>query len=320
MATSPLRRILWAIDVFSDNSEIQDHIVQTLQSLIQTTKTKQEKSPISIEPLYMLSSDQLNLPDEFAQQLLEQYEPNAKKVLNQKINSIDLPLKNPTVITHRQSSLRSLVQHLIHYGERTSTDLIVVGTHGRNGLSRMFLGSFAETLLLQSPIPTLIVGRRSHAHRKMGTILHPILLEGSPSDSPFFLQVLHLAQETQAKLKLLHTVPIPVDPVFQSGVYLLGGGWIPAPTHLENYIQNQKQIGNRWIDFATQNHVNTELILDNSLSSVVDSILKHIELTQADLVMMESVRGPVACTILGSVVRQVVRLSPCPVWVYRRSI
>jgi len=36
-------------------------------------------------------------------------------------------------------------------------DLIVIGTHGRRGLSRMVLGSSAEKILREAPVPVLLV-------------------------------------------------------------------------------------------------------------------------------------------------------------------
>lgn len=36
-------------------------------------------------------------------------------------------------------------------------DLIVVGTHGRRGLSHLFLGSVAETITRVAPVPVLLV-------------------------------------------------------------------------------------------------------------------------------------------------------------------
>jgi nucleotide-binding universal stress UspA family protein len=36
-------------------------------------------------------------------------------------------------------------------------DLIVMGTHGRRGLSRAFLGSVAEKVVRLSPVPVLTV-------------------------------------------------------------------------------------------------------------------------------------------------------------------
>lgn len=41
--------------------------------------------------------------------------------------------------------------------EKTQADLLVVGTHGRRGVSRVLLGSTAEKLVRLSPIPVLTV-------------------------------------------------------------------------------------------------------------------------------------------------------------------
>ncbi len=40
-------------------------------------------------------------------------------------------------------------------------DLLVLGTHGRTGLSRLFLGSVAERALRRAPVPVLVI--RDHA-------------------------------------------------------------------------------------------------------------------------------------------------------------
>lgn len=46
---------------------------------------------------------------------------------------------------------------IVDYAERAGADLVVVGTHGRRGLSRYLLGSVAETVVRTSPIPVLTV-------------------------------------------------------------------------------------------------------------------------------------------------------------------
>ena len=40
---------------------------------------------------------------------------------------------------------------------RWSADLIVIGTHGRSGLSRLLLGSVAEGVVRGAPVPVLLV-------------------------------------------------------------------------------------------------------------------------------------------------------------------
>lgn len=46
---------------------------------------------------------------------------------------------------------------IIKAAEEWKADLIVLGTHGRSGVSRAFLGSTAEAVLRHSQIPVLVV-------------------------------------------------------------------------------------------------------------------------------------------------------------------
>jgi len=46
---------------------------------------------------------------------------------------------------------------LIAVAKRENADLIVTGSHGRNGVRRVFLGSVAETIVRMSPVPVLVV-------------------------------------------------------------------------------------------------------------------------------------------------------------------
>lgn len=45
--------------------------------------------------------------------------------------------------------------------EQTKADLVVIGTHGRHGLGRMVLGSVAEKVVRNSPVPVLTVRGRT---------------------------------------------------------------------------------------------------------------------------------------------------------------
>jgi nucleotide-binding universal stress UspA family protein len=52
---------------------------------------------------------------------------------------------------------------IVEEARQTRCDLIVIGTHGRRGVSRAMLGSDAENVMRASPIPVLLV--REPAHR-----------------------------------------------------------------------------------------------------------------------------------------------------------
>lgn len=52
---------------------------------------------------------------------------------------------------------------IVRYAARHAIDLIVVGTHGRTGVSRTLLGSVAERVVRTSPCPVLTVPREPRA-------------------------------------------------------------------------------------------------------------------------------------------------------------
>jgi len=49
---------------------------------------------------------------------------------------------------------------ILHTAEEIGADLIVMGTHGRRGISRALLGSVAEMVVRTSPVPVLTVRGR----------------------------------------------------------------------------------------------------------------------------------------------------------------
>ena len=55
---------------------------------------------------------------------------------------------------------------ILHTLEETGADMIVMGTHGRRGFSRLMMGSVASSVLRRSPVPVLTVkaGQRSPEH------------------------------------------------------------------------------------------------------------------------------------------------------------
>lgn len=46
---------------------------------------------------------------------------------------------------------------MARFAKRWKADLIVIGTHGRRGISHLFPGSVAESVLRSAPTPVLLV-------------------------------------------------------------------------------------------------------------------------------------------------------------------
>ena len=59
------------------------------------------------------------------------------------------------------------------FAEEKGADMIIVGTHGRKGLARVFLGSTAESLLREAPCQVLVVKPKHSteaAHESLETV------------------------------------------------------------------------------------------------------------------------------------------------------
>lgn len=88
-------------------------------------------------------------------------------------------------------------------------DLLVMGTHGRGGLSKFVIGSISEELLRIATFPVMTVGPKAEMPMPAAGQPHAILFatdfgRGSKRALPF---VLKLIQAQNAKLILLHMLP-----------------------------------------------------------------------------------------------------------------
>lgn len=48
-------------------------------------------------------------------------------------------------------------KEIVEYAEKEAVDHVVVGSHGRSGVSRVLLGSVAENVTRRSPVPVTVV-------------------------------------------------------------------------------------------------------------------------------------------------------------------
>lgn len=116
------------------------------------------------------------------------------------------------VLTPRGSAADILAQ-ITHEQEM---DLLVLGTHGRAGVGKLFLGSVAEEVLRRADCPVLSVGphvlcvpeREIHFQH---IIFATDFSENSLSALPYALS---LAEEDQAQLVLLHVIEQPAAGIF----------------------------------------------------------------------------------------------------------
>jgi nucleotide-binding universal stress UspA family protein len=111
------------------------------------------------------------------------------------------------VLTRSGAVWDELARAIKQYG----IDLLVVGTHGRTGLRKVFMGSVAEKIFREAPCPVLSVGPNVVV-KPEGTaeLRHILFATEFKYDPPAALPyAISLAQEHQARLSLLHVVEQP---------------------------------------------------------------------------------------------------------------
>jgi nucleotide-binding universal stress UspA family protein len=306
--TISARRAIWSCDPFESGGETRETVAQVLGFL-------NERIRASIEPVYVLSPADLSLQAGAAQASVRQFAPSAEEMLRKAMKALKVKgLRQPKVLIQRTPLLRDSIKALLAYAKLQHADLIVVGTHARTGVSRFLLGSFAESLLLQSKIPVLAINP-SVKPRPVKRILFPTDF-GSKSRL-FFKKACALARELEAEVILHHAIPHPIEPVFQSGVYLLGGGWVAMPDYMRDNESRMRKLAEQWVSDGRKGGAAVSTVFDAGSAGIRDSILKLAGERDVDLIVIGAQSGPVAATLLGSVARRVVREARCAVWVMR---
>ena len=78
-----------------------------------------------------------------------------EQVMDQYLRPISSPV--PGVRVRHQLERGEPAELIVSVAEDLGCDLIVMGTHGRGGLSRLFMGSVTEQVLRNAPCPVLAV-------------------------------------------------------------------------------------------------------------------------------------------------------------------
>jgi nucleotide-binding universal stress UspA family protein len=200
--------------------------------------------------------------------------------------------------------------------ERSGSDLIVMTSHGRTGLNRMWLGSVADGVLRHSTIPVLIIRPTDHKvpHAKAATEIKKILvtLDGSALSLKILPAVAELARCTDSEITLLSVVrPVPwVAPVTNMPFAFSPAAYDPEVTkELVAATEKELAITKEALE-KTVPVVHTSVVIGGS---VAHSIMECIETMKFDLVALSTHGRGASRFLLGSVADKIVRGTDVPV-------
>ena len=196
----------------------------------------------------------------------------------------------------------------------TGADLLVVGSHGRSGFQRLFLGSVTEKVIRKATCPTLVVPPRAadvppDAPVQFKRILCAI--DFSESALSALAYAFNLAEEADAHLTLLHVIEMPPElrenplaPDFDID-RIHAAAEAQARRRLQDLIPDQAR------NYAT---VDTAVVEGGAYRRVLQRAAEE----QADLIVM-GVHGRSAIDrlVFGSTTHHVIRAATCPVLIVR---
>ena len=198
----------------------------------------------------------------------------------------------------------------------TAADLLVLGTHGRSGFQRLFLGSVTEKVSRKAACPTLVVPPRAPGIPPEAVVQFRRILcavDFSEHSLDALAYAINLAEEADARLTLLHVVELP--PVLTQEPPIVG----VDPTRIREAAaaDARRRLHDLIPDLArTYCTVETAVVEGRAHRE----ILRHAVEQQSDLVVMGGHgRGAIDRLVFGSTTHHVIRAAPCPVLAVRHA-
>lgn len=206
----------------------------------------------------------------------------------------------------------AVVPKLLGQARRCGADLVVMTTHGRGGLSRLWLGSTADELLRRSELPVLLI--RPGEERppvEDEPSFHDVLvpLDGSPLAEQILPYAIGIARLFGGRLTLLRVAragPSFGYPSVPLGVPLEPVDAVEAKGYLDRVADRLRGEGLEAGTLVARNPVPARAIAEYAEANAVDLIA-----------LATHGRGGLSRLVLGSTADKVIRGCMVPVLVYR---
>ena len=198
----------------------------------------------------------------------------------------------------------------------THADLLVLGTHGRSGFQHLFLGSVTEKVIRQAPCPTLVVPPRApdvspDAPAQFKQILCAV--DFSDSSLSALAYALTLAEESDARLTLLHVIEMPPELRENPMAPDFDVDRIHAAAEAEAQRRLRELVPEAARTYCT---VDTAVVEGRAYRRV----LGHAVEQKSDLIVMGvHGRGALDLLLFGSTTHHVIRAAVCPVLIVRSA-
>jgi nucleotide-binding universal stress UspA family protein len=221
-------------------------------------------------------------------------------------------LLEPKVLVTQSLTLTATATALSRYAEERRAELIVVAAHARSGIERLFLGSFAETLLVRARVPVLLFNHKQKPIRNISRAV--FATDFSEESRQAWNRFYATFSATGAKIVLYHAIPKPAKWTLQGGTSLLDR---LSPKKRQQNIALAEKRADSFLEETRSAGNSLEIAIEEVPGKIYEVILHKAAKTRASLIGMACLSGKLPATLLGSASRGVLRNSPVPVWIFR---
>ena len=301
------KKIIWSVDIYEKDATIQKSGLKLLAKWAAANKAV-------IEPVFVLSPLSLRLGiDRSVKVDVANFQKPAEQLMQEFINSCEnVELARGKILLCQEYSIKENVRTLLSYAQSPQVLTIAAATHARSGIKRFWLGSFVETLLLQSRLPLLTYNPQTGPSDKLKDIMLPTTF--SEEDEGMFDKVLEQCRNFSAQLSLYYIIP-DVE-----SAYPIGAHYFSPEIHNQIYENVQKEegraedIAGRWVAKAEASGVKARYVISKEYGNTAELIVRFAERESIDLIATASHAKGVEAALFGSTGRQIIRYAHCPVW------
>jgi nucleotide-binding universal stress UspA family protein len=209
----------------------------------------------------------------------------------------------------------SAASGILEFAEEEEIDLIVIGTHGRTGVGRFFLGSVTEKVVRHASIPVLTVSPESEDYRDDPSYRKILAtFDFSNHSKQAVRKAFDLAAVYDAKLTVLYVIEQDVHP----GYY---ASWRESvDSEIPDIVADARKSLTETLGTADFGEVEIHVRVGKGTGRVFRTIRDFAVDHEMDLIVMGShgLSG-FERVLLGSTTERVIRVAPCPVLAFHLS-
>src|SRR5581483_10137012 len=202
-------------------------------------------------------------------------------------------------VSHEEVLLQGdMIETLMATIQQKEIDLLVLGTHGRSGISELIMGSIAEKIFRHISCPVLTVGPKCEFAESHAVNIERVLFATDLAHGPHALPyALSLAEENGAHLLMLHVI--------------------------QGTVMFEDAVPDEWSDKAKKNlsemlpadlNLKYEPTFLTAVGTAAEEIVNVAVDERADIIVMGVHTGPSSAShVPWAIAHQVVGHAPCPV-------